>query len=64
LRDAQSQKEDSHMFKHWKTAHPDLPEAPVFTIKVVASFQDALSRQLSGRWMSRKMPRMRRKEKH
>ena len=47
LRDAQSQKEDSHMFKHWKTAHPDLPEAPVFTIKVVASFQDALSRQLS-----------------
>ena len=47
LRDAQGQKDDSHMHKHWKTAHPDLPEAPQFNIKVVASFQDALSRQLS-----------------
>ena len=44
IRDAQSHKDDSHMYKHWKTAHPDLP---TFTIKVVASFQDALSRQLS-----------------
>ena len=46
-RDAQGQKEDSHIFKHWKTSHPELPEAPKFTIKVVASFQDAMSRQLS-----------------
>ena len=46
-RDAQGQKEDSHIYKHWKTSHPELPEAPQFTIKVVASFQDALSRQLS-----------------
>ena len=44
LRDAQGQKEDSHMFKHWKIAHPELEEAPKFTIRVVASFQDALSR--------------------
>ena len=47
LREAQGKKEDSHMFKHWMTAHQDLPEAPKFRINVVASFPDDLSRQLS-----------------
>ena len=35
------------MFKQWRIAHPELEEAPKFTIRVIASFQDALSRQLS-----------------
>ena len=47
LRDAEGNKEDSHMVKHWKVDHPDLKERPRFTIKVVATFRDAFSRQLS-----------------
>ena len=47
LKDAQDGKEDSHMVKHWKIDHPEMKELPKFKIKVVASFQDALSRQLS-----------------
>ena len=35
------------MHKHWKVDHPNLPERPKFNIKIVASFRDALSRQLS-----------------
>ena len=35
------------MHKHWLPSHPELQEAPKFDIKVVSSFQDALSRQLS-----------------
>ena len=35
------------MVKHWKLSHPELQELPKFHIKVVASFQDAMSRQLS-----------------
>ena len=40
-------KDDSHMIKHWRLSHPDLQEPPKFNIMVVASFQDAMSRQLS-----------------
>ena len=46
-RDAEGRLEESHMFKHWRVTHKDLPEAPRFSINVVASFRDALSRQLS-----------------
>ena len=42
-----SEKEDSHMIKHWQIDHPDLPEPPKFKFKVGASFQDALTRQVS-----------------
>ena len=35
------------MHKHWKDAHPEMETRPAFRIEVVASFRDALSRQLS-----------------
>ena len=44
--DAADGSEDSHIIKHWKVSHPELQEPPQFHIKVVASFRDALSRQL------------------
>jgi hypothetical protein len=40
-------KDDSHMIKHWKISHPDLPEPPAFKIRVVAGYPDALSRQIA-----------------
>ena len=46
-RDAEGHTEDSHMYKHWQVSHSELQEAPRFRIKVVGSFRDALSRQLS-----------------
>ena len=46
-RDAEGHTEDSHMYKHWQVSHSELQEAPRFRIKVVGSFKDALSRQLS-----------------
>ena len=45
--DRLAEKEDSHMIKHWQIDHPELPEPPKFKFKVVASFQDALTRQVS-----------------
>ena len=35
------------MVKHWQISYPELEEPPSFSIKVVGSFQDAMSRQLS-----------------
>ena len=46
-RDAQGKQEDSHIIKHWLTDHSDLGTPPKFRMKVVGSFTDALSRQLS-----------------
>ena len=34
------------MLKHWKDAHPEMENRPDFRIEVVASYRDALSRQL------------------
>ena len=45
--DALDRKEDSHIIKHWLISHPELEEPPRFSIQVVSSFQDAMSRQLS-----------------
>ena len=45
--DRVSQKEDSHMVKHWLSDHADLPEPPPFRIKVVSSFKDSMTRQIS-----------------
>ena len=45
--DAEGHKLDSHMYKHWKTIHPEMKDPPVFRMKVVASFKDALTRQVS-----------------
>ena len=46
-RDAQCKQEDSHIIKHWLTDHSDLGTPPKFKMKVVGSFKDSLSRQLS-----------------
>ena len=35
------------MIKHWLTDHAELPDPPNFRMKVVGSYKDALSRQLS-----------------
>ena len=45
--DALTHNPESHMFKHWKMDHHELEEQPSFKIKIVGSFRDALSRQIS-----------------
>ena len=35
------------MVKHWADSHGELKEPPQFKFKVVASFKDALTRQVS-----------------
>ena len=35
------------MIKHWLSSHADLQEPPKFSMNVVGSYKDALSRQLS-----------------
>ena len=39
--------EESHQIKHWLTSHEDLLAPPKFKFKIVRSFQDPLTRQLS-----------------
>ena len=39
--------EESHQIKHWLTSHEDLLAPPKFKFKIVTSFQDPLTRQLS-----------------
>ena len=39
--------EESHQIKHWVLDHPELDAPPKFRFKVVSSFSDALTRQLS-----------------
>ena len=45
--DYQGQKDDSHMMKHWLTSHADLDAPPAFRFRLVRSFPDALTRQIS-----------------
>ena len=47
LADARGMSEDSHIIKHWATSHPEKKAAPKFRMKVISSFQDALTRQIS-----------------
>ena len=47
IADARSRNEDSHMVKHWAASHPEMETAPKFKLKIIASFQDALTRQIS-----------------
>ena len=47
IADARSMNEDSHMVKHWATSHPEMETAPNFKIKIIVSFQDSLTRQIS-----------------
>ena len=44
--DANDRSEDSHMVKHWRISHPELPTHPKFSIQVIGSYRDALSRQV------------------
>ena len=46
FKDAMKRKPDSHIRKHWDEAHPG-KEMPPFTFKIVQSFQDCLTRQVS-----------------
>ena len=45
--DEESRKEDSHRMKHWVLDHPDLSNPPKFKIKIVSSYRDPLTRQVS-----------------
>ena len=45
--DYRGQKDDSHMMKHWLTSHADLDAPPAFRFRLVRSFPDALTRQIS-----------------
>jgi hypothetical protein len=40
--DTEGRSEESHMVKHWLSAHAELLEPPKFRMKVVGSFKDAL----------------------
>ena len=40
-------KEDSHRMKHWVMDHPDLPDPPRFKMKIISSYRDPLTRQVS-----------------
>ena len=45
--DAGALKEDSHMIKHWQEHDRNQEEVPRFHFKVIGSFQDPLTRQVS-----------------
>ena len=45
--DAEKQDEDSHMVKHWLLQHPEAALLPEFRFRIVASFQDSLTRQIA-----------------
>ena len=45
--DRQNWSEGSYLVKHWSECHGDLQEHPTFKFKVVLSFKDALTRQVS-----------------
>ena len=43
--DAEKQHDDSHMMKHWILDQQEEKEMPRFEFRMVASFQDSLTRQ-------------------
>ena len=45
--DRENRTEDSHQIKHWLLDHQELLAPPKFNFKIIKSFQDPLSRQLS-----------------
>ena len=45
--DRVSFQEDSHQIKHWLSSHEELLAPPAFKFKIISTFQDPLSRQLS-----------------
>ena len=47
VRDRDGREEDSHQVKHWLIDHGDLASPPPFKFKILASFQDPLTRQIA-----------------
>ena len=47
MRDRNTREEDSHQVKHWLIEHRDLASHPRFKFKILASFQDPLTRQIA-----------------
>ena len=45
--DRKNELEESHQIKHWLLDHPELDAPPKFKFKMIASFSDPLTRQLS-----------------
>ena len=45
--DRDSRKEESHQVKHWLLDHAELQEPPAFKFRLVRSFKDPMSRQIS-----------------
>ena len=45
--DATSLKEDCNIIKHWQEHHGNQDQHPAFHFKIIGSFQDALTRQVS-----------------
>ena len=46
-KDAWDFSEKSHMLKHWMSSHADLDQVPEFRFKILGTFCDCLSRQVS-----------------
>ena len=47
FRDAGDFSGGSHQVKHWMTTHPEDDQCPPFKIKVIGSYKDCLTRQVS-----------------
>ena len=47
LKAGRDRKEESFVAKHWQESHPQREEAPEFRFKIVKSFRDPLTRQVS-----------------
>ena len=45
--DKEGRHEDSHQVKHWVLDHPELSAPPRFRFKLISSFKDALTRQIT-----------------
>ena len=46
-KDRNDEQEDSHQMKHWVLDHPELEAHPRFKFKIVSSFSDPLTSQIS-----------------
>jgi hypothetical protein len=47
MRDARNFHEKSHIVKHWMDRHSDMNQPPPFRFRVLRTFKDCLTRQLS-----------------
>ena len=47
LADGVGKQKDSHMYKHWAESHPEENSLPHFKFKLISTYQDCLTRQIS-----------------